>query len=184
MIDEKRSSAMTISAYTNDAKAERAELKLSAADAKLFQEYYTVLLKSVNGYDSTGQTKLETDLMCYVVSQNETNNMPIIIAINGPKVNKEDSSCYVPNIPSGTEIILLSSAGYETQKYIAPNTILPTPEIVYLQKQLCNNIVSDYFDAQKKKIPFQKATIAEAMLRQFRLESCRTAWLMTERRLQ
>ena len=75
MIDEKRSSAMTISAYTNDAKAERAELKLSAADAKLFQEYYTVLLKGVNGYDSTGQTKLETDLMCYVVSQNETNNM-------------------------------------------------------------------------------------------------------------
>lgn len=177
MIDEKRSSAKTISAYTNDGNAERAELKLSANDAKLFQEYYTVLLKGVNGYDSTGQTKLEADLMCYVVSQNETNNMPIIIAINGPKANSKDASCYVPNIPAGTEIILLSSAGYETQKYIAPNTILPTPEIVYLQKQLCNNIVSDYFDAQKKKIPFQKATIAEAMLRQFRLESCRTAWV-------
>lgn len=36
---------------------------------------------------------------------------------------------------------------------------------------------SDYFDAQKKRIPFGQATIAEAILRQFRLQSCRTAWV-------
>ena len=48
---------------------------------------------------------------------------------------------------------------------------------MYLQKQLCNSIVSDYFAAQKKRIPFNENQIAEAAVRQFRLESCRTAWV-------
>lgn len=178
MIDEKRSSAKTVSAYAAGAtKAKRAELSLASDDNKIFQEYYTAIVKGVKGYDGSGKVQLDVDLMIYFVSRNESNDAPIAIAINGPKANSTDEYCYVPNIPAGTEIILLSSAGYETQKFIAPNTILPTPERLYLQKQLCNNIVSDYFDAQKKRIPFQKATIAEAILRQFRLESCRTAWM-------
>lgn len=93
------------------------------------------------------------------------------MAVNGPKVNATDDYCTVPTIPSGTEIILLSSAAYETQKFIAPSTIVPVPERMYLQKQLCNSIVSDYFAAQKKRIQFNKSQIAEAILRQFRLRA-------------
>jgi hypothetical protein len=99
------------------------------------------------------------------------------MAVNGPKTNASDDYCVVPTIPAGTEIILLSSAAYETQKFIAPSTIVPVPERMYLQKQLCNSIVSDYFAAQKKRIQFNESQIAEAVLRQFRLESCRTAWV-------
>jgi len=178
MIDEKRSSAKTISAYTAGAgKSKRAELSLASDDVKTFQEYYTAILKGVKGYDPTGQNQLDVDLMIYFVSRNESTDAPIAIAINGPKANASDEYCYMPDIPAGTEVILLSSAGYETQKFIAPNTILPFPETLYLQKQLCNSVVSDYFEAQKKRIPFQKATLAEAIIRQFRLESCRTAWV-------
>ncbi len=178
LIDEKRSKAVTNVEYTG-MNATRAEIPFATtADRKIFQEYYTAICKGVNGYDSTGQTELPgVDLMLFFVGKSNTSEAPIAMAVNGPKVNPTDDYCVVPTIPAGTEIILLSSAAYETQKFIAPSTIVPVPERMYLQKQLCNSIVSDYFKAQKKRLPFSHSQIAEAVLRQFRLESCRTAWV-------
>lgn len=178
LIDDKRSKAYTNETYTG-IKATRAEIPFSTTgERKIFQEYYTAICKGVNGYDATGQIELPgVDLMLFFVGKNSTTEAPIAMAVNGPKLNASDDYCVVPTIPAGTEIILLSSAAYETQKFIAPSTIVPVPERMYLQKQLCNSIVSDYFAAQKKRIQFSEAQIAEAVLRQFRLESCRTAWV-------
>lgn len=178
LIDEKRSKATTNAVYER-IDATRAEIPFATTgERKIFQEYYTAICKGVNGYDSTGQIELHgVDLMLFFVGKNSTTEAPIAMAVNGPKVNPTDDYCVVPTIPSGTEVILLSSAAYETQKYIAPSTVVPVPERMYLQKQLCNSIVSDYFKAQKKRIPFNYSQIAEAVLRQFRLESCRTAWV-------
>ena len=178
LIDDKRSKAYTNATY-NGIKATRAEIPFSTTgERKIFQEYYTAICKGVNGYDPTGQIELPgVDLMLFFVGKNSTTEAPIAMAVNGPKVNASDDYCVVPTIPAGTEIILLSSAAYETQKFIAPSTIVPVPERMFLQKQLCNSIVSDYFAAQKKRIQFNESQIAEAVLRQFRLESCRTAWV-------
>lgn len=178
MIDEKRVKAHTSAVYTG-IKATRAELTFAdVADRKIFQEYYTAICKGVPGYDPTGQIELPgTDLMLFIVGRNNTSEAPVVMAVNGPKTNSTDEYCTVPTIPAGTEVVLLASAGYETQKFIAPNTIVPVPERVYLQKQLCNNITSDYFKNQKKKIQFSENLINEALIRQFRLESCRTAWV-------
>ena len=178
MIDEKRSKAYTNAAYSG-INATRAEISFATTgERKIFQEYYTAICKGVNGYDPTGQIELPgVDLMLFVVGKNTTTEAPIVMAVNGPKVNAADDYCVVPTIPIGTEIILLSSAAYETQKFIAPSTVVPVPERMYLQKQLCNSIISDYLKAQKKRIPFNENQIAEAAVRQFRLESCRTAWI-------
>ena len=178
LIDDKRSKAYTNTTYTGIG-ATRAEIPFSTTgERKIFQEYFTAICKGVNGYDPTGQVELPgVDLMLFFVGKNSTTEAPIAMAVNGPKTNATDDYCTVPTIPAGTEIILLSSAAYETQKFIAPSTIVPVPERMYLQKQLCNSIVSDYFAAQKKRIQFNKSQIAEAILRQFRLESCRTAWV-------
>ena len=178
LIDDKRSKAYTNETYTGIG-ATRAEIPFSTTgERKIFQEYFTAICKGVNGYDPTGQTEMPgVDLMLFFVGKNSTTEAPIAMAVNGPKTNATDDYCTVPTIPAGTEIILLSSAAYETQKFIAPSTIVPVPERMYLQKQLCNSIVSDYFAAQKKRIQFNKSQIAEAILRQFRLESCRTAWV-------
>ena len=178
LIDDKRSKAYTNETYTG-IKATRAEIPFSTTgERKIFQEFYTAICKGVNGYDPTGQVELPgVDLMLFFVGKNSTTEAPIAMAVNGPKVNSSDDYCVVPTIPAGTEVILLSSAAYETQKFIAPSTIVPVPERMFLQKQLCNSIVSDYFAAQKKRILFSESQIAEAVLRQFRLESCRTAWV-------
>lgn len=178
MIDEKRTKAYTNAAY-NGAGAERAIIPFATnGERKIFQEYFTAICKGVNGYDPTGQIELPgVDLMLFFVDKDSATQNPIAMAVNGPKASATDEYCTVPTIPVGTEIILLSSAGYETQTIIAPSTIVPVPERLFLQKQLCNSIVSDYFEAQKKRIQFHKSQIAEAILRNFRLESCRTAWV-------
>lgn len=176
MVDEKNPKALTSEEYVGKSGTKSAALKFVSND-KIFQEYYTAICNGVNGYDPTGQTELPgTDLMIFCINRDSAEN-PVFIAVNGPKANSTDEDTYMPTIPAGTEIILLASAAYETQKFIAPSTIVPVPERMYLQKQLCNSIVSDYFKAQKKRIPFSEAQVAEAVLRQFRLESCRTAWV-------
>ena len=178
LIDEKRSKAYTNAEYRG-INSTRAEIPFATtAERKIFQDYYTAICKGVSGYDPTGQIELPgVDLMLFIVGRNNTTEAPIAMAVNGPKLSAQEEYCVVPTIPIGTEVILLSSAAYETQKFIAPSTIVPVPERMYLQKQLCNSIVSDYFAAQKKRIPFNENQIAEAAVRQFRLESCRTAWV-------
>ena len=178
MIDEKRSKAITNEVSYAGNTAKRLMLNFDDGDVDIFQPYRTILLKGVNGYDPTGQIQLPgVDLMVYVVGKDSNTNKPIVMAVNGRKENPSDDYCVLPSIPAGTEAILLSAAAYETQKFISPDAFTPVPERFYLQKQLCNSIVSDYFEAQKKRVAFNKAQIAEAVLRQFRLESCRTAWV-------
>lgn len=176
MIDEKRVSAKTTAAVVEAKTTQTFAITMSSADAKLFYDYSTAIVKGVQGYASDGATKTEAELMLYCIGKNDS-DMPKFIAVNGPKNSPSDESRGTPAIPSGSEIILLGSAAYETQERIAPNVVLPVAETMYLQKQLCNSIVSDYFESQKKRIPFQKSQIAEAIVRQWRLENCRTAWV-------
>lgn len=176
MIDEKRVSAKTTVAVAEAKSTQVFPITMSTADTKLFYDYSTAIVKGVTGYATDGKTITEAELMIYCVGKNDS-DMPKFIAINGPKSNVTDEACGTPAIPSGSEIILLGSAAYETQERIAPNVVLPVAERIFLQKQLCNSVVSDYFESQKKRIPFQKAQIAEAVIRQWRLENCRTAWV-------
>jgi hypothetical protein len=114
--------------------------------------------------------------MLICTGKDASSGNPIFMPVNGTKTSETDAYSNLPAIPADTKVSLCASAAYETQKFIAPSTVVPQPELMFLQKQLCNRIVSDYFEAQKKKLPFQDSVIAEAILRQFRLESCRTAW--------
>lgn len=173
MIDEKPHSAKSSKAATGG--SQYAVVEFSGQEGKLFPEFSTAMAIGVKGYDPTGQTQVEENLVVFCTSTQ--NNNPQFMAVNGPKTNSTDEYCNMPDIPEGTEFVRLATAAYETQKFIAPDSVNPVPERIYLQKQLCNSIVSDYFKAQKKRVQFNKSQIAEAILRQFRLESCRTAWV-------
>lgn len=176
IIDEQKASVFTKEEYTGS-NQKQGVIKLESEDQELFQEYGTVLVKGVDGYDEKGKTPIAgTDLMLYIVGKDSSND-PICRAINGPKTNDSDEYCNMPTIPQGTELVILSNALAETQKEVAPDIIIPTPKRVFLQKTAMNQIVSDYFDAQKKRIEFQQATIAEAALKQYRRKNNRTLWV-------
>ena len=176
LIDEQKPSTKTVTAYTA-AGDTQAAIPVLSTDRKLFQENGTVLAKGVDGYTNDGQTKLSgIDLMLFVLSKDSSDN-PILMAVNGPKTNSTDARCTMPSIPADTELIFLQNACAETQMEVSPDMVIPQPKRVYLQKMIMNSLVSDYFDKQKKRIPFNEAQIAEAMIKQYRRKSNRTLWV-------
>ena len=176
MIDEPRSSVTTTTKVT-EGTAKQFVLPLLANDAEIPRPYGTLLVKGVDGYADDGKTKTPgKDLMLFVTGQDPTSNNPIVRAVNGPKTNTTDESCTTPEIPAGSTLIILSNALYETQKKVDPDLIVPQAQMVYLQKRGMNQIVSDYYEAQKKKIPFGKAVIAEAAITNFKVRCNRTLY--------
>lgn len=175
MIDEPRSSVTVASAYTAQEGNMQAVLALEAKDKNLLQPHTTVLVKGVNGYDAAGNETVGQELMLIVIGKDASTGNPIVRACNG--VKEEDSEyTSVPSIPEGTKLVILGNALYETQKEVAPDLIVPQPTRVFLQKRGMNQVVSDYFDAQAKRIPFTKAIIAEQAIANFKVRGNRTLW--------
>ena len=176
MIDEPRSSVTSTTKVTAGT-AKQFILPLLSNDAEIPRPYGTLLAKGVDGYAEDGTTKtLGKDLMLFVTGHDPASGNPICRAVNGPKTNSTDEYCTTPEIPQGTTFIILSNALYETQKEVDPDLIVPQGQTVYLQKRGMNQIVSDYYEAQKKKIPFGKAVIAEAAITNFKVRGNRTLY--------
>lgn len=175
-IDQARPSVVT-NAAVGDGTGNVVVLPLDNSDKKLLQPYGTVLVKGVDGYTPDGQTKTPgKDLMLFITDRDQVTGNPIAIAVNGAKAEKTDEQCLVPEIPAGTTLVILSNAMYETQKEVLPDFVVPSPQKVYAQKRGMNSITSDYFEAQAKRIPFSKALIAEAQIRNFKTKGNRTLW--------
>lgn len=176
MIDEPRSSVTSTTQVAAGA-TKQFILPLLSNDAEIPRPYGTLLAKGVDGYAEDGTTKTPgKDLMLFVTGHDPASGNPICRAVNGPKANSTDEYCTTPEIPPGTTFIILSNALYETQKEVDPDLIVPQGQTVYLQKRGMNQIVSDYYEAQKKKIPFGKAVIAEAAITNFKVRGNRTLY--------
>lgn len=175
MIDEAKSSVITTAAVTGGDS--QGTLPLGSEDKPLIHAYDTLRVRGVNGYSETGVEQPGKDLMLWVVGKDTTSGNPVVRAVNGPKDNADDLYSKLPAIPSGTTIDLLGNAMYETQKVVPPSLVLPKPTIIQLQKRGMTQVVSDYFDAQKKRIPFTKAVVAEAMITDFKRKGNRTLWV-------
>lgn len=175
MIDEPRSSVTMASAYTAQEGNLQAVLPLEAKDKNLLQPHTTVLVKGVNGYDAAGNETPGQELMLIVIGKDASTGNPVVRACNGVKVDDSEYTS-VPTIPADTKLVILGNALYETQKEVAPDLIVPQPTRIYLQKRGMNQVVSDYFDSQRKRIPFTKAMIAEQAIANFKVRGNRTLW--------
>lgn len=176
MIDEQRCNIST-SAKLAAATGLTAILPLSAEDQPIPQDYDTIIVKGVDGYDASGKKTPGKDLMLFVVGTDDSTGNPIVRAVNGTKASPTDQYSKVPEIPAGTKMVVLANALYETQKEVAPDLIVPQPTLIYLQKRGMNQVVSDYFDAQKKRIPFTQALIAEQAIKNFKTKGNRSLWI-------
>lgn len=177
MIDEQRSTLTVADEGVTAGQSMQFNLPLLPMHQNIARTYHTLLVKGVDGYSEDGQTVTPgKDLMLYVTGRDTSSNNPVVRAINGPKTSRTDLYCTTPAIPGGTEIKLLANAMYETQKEVDPDLIVPQPETVYLQKRGMNQVVSDYFEAQKKHIPFSQSVIAEQAILNFKRAGNRTLW--------
>lgn len=176
MIDEARSTVTTITACGGNSKA-YCVLPVSESDGNALRPHTTLLVKGVSGYDANGQNITPgKDLMLFVTGQDTGSNSPVVRAVNGQKRSPEDEFGFIPMIPEGTRVVILANSLYETQKEVDPDLILPQPTRIYLQKRGMNQVVSDYFESQKKRMPFSKAVIAEQAIANFKVRGNRTLW--------
>ena len=176
MIDEAKSCVSTTNPCGGNNRS-YAILPLAEADANALRPYTTLLVKGVDGYDPEGLTPTPgKDLMLFVTGQDPTTGHPVVRAVNGQKISPEDEYGQIPSIPAGSNIIILANSLYETQKEVDPDLILPQPTRIYLQKRGMNQVVSDYFESQKKRLPFSQAVIAEQAIANFKVRGNRTLW--------
>ncbi|MBP3511168.1 MAG: hypothetical protein J6K19_03905 [Prevotella sp.] len=176
MIDEQRSTLTTDTAVAKSDKVQFV-LPLVASDQNIPRDHHTLLVCGVDGYTPDGQTPTPgKSLMLFVTGRDSTTDNPVVRVVNGPKANATDVFCTTPAIPAGTKLKLMANAMYETQKEVDPDLIVPRPSIVYLQKRGMNQVVSDYFEAQKKHIPFSQSLIAEQAILNFKRAGNRSLW--------
>lgn len=177
MIDEPRSFVSVAEKLTGGSSVDSAVLKLESNDKKMVNPYDTLLAKGIDGYSEDGQTKTPgKDLMLYVVGVDPTTGNPIVRPVNGQKAASANEYSYLPDIAVGTKLVVLSNAMYETQKKVAPDSFIPQPSRIYLQKRGMNRIVSDYLASQKTRIPYAEAVKAEAAIVRFKTRGNRTLW--------
>ncbi|MGN1228510.1 MAG: hypothetical protein ACI4T5_02490 [Prevotella sp.] len=150
-------------------------LKLVDEDAEIPRTYQILVVMGVNGYNVDKETPCKP-LQLIVTGRDTATGMPIVRATNGKKKNATDAFGTIPMIPAGAEIKVLANAVSETRKWVDPDSSIPSPDSLYLQKRVVNRIVSDYFDAQEKRVPYDSAMQAELILTKFKIEGNLNFW--------
>ncbi|MDE7381318.1 MAG: hypothetical protein K2N03_04235 [Muribaculaceae bacterium] len=176
MIDEPADSVVVTENFRGMG-ATQGTIILDAKDRNIPRPYTTLLAKGVSGYSPDGLSKTPgRDLMLFVVGHDNVTNNPVVKAVNGRRNSADDLESVIPDIPAGTRLVILANSLYETQKEVDPDLIVPRPTQVFLQKRGMNQVVSDYFESQKKRIPFSKAIVAEQAIANFKVRGNRTLW--------
>lgn len=153
--------------------AQSRSLVVADTDKEIVRPFQTLLVQGVNGYKGTTETPGKP-LMLYVTGI-DSNGDPVVRPVNGYLASGSEYG-KIPPIPAGTVCTIMSNAMYETQQLVEPDTFVPQPSEVILQKRGMTHIVSDYFDSQKKRVPFKDAIIAEQAIRTFKVRGNRTLW--------
>ena len=175
MIDEPKST-LTVTSNVGGGLAQ-AIIPVLPGEENLPRQYTTLLVKGVDGYDDSGKTQTPGKyLMVFVVGHDASTGYPVVRPVNGRKMSSEDEVTLMPPVPEGTKLVLLANSLYETQKEVDPDLIVPQPTRIYLQKRGMNQVVSDYFESQRKRTPFSKAIVAEQAIANFKVRGTRTLW--------
>lgn len=171
-------------------------ITLANADKGKVRAYDTLMVKGVKGYNyvtGTGNVITRRPLQLFVKSVNSDDTITCV-ATNGVKQAATDQYGSIPTssspaasntniITAGTKLVRLSNALYETQKWVDPNTVIPVPETLFLQKRGMTSIVSKYLADQNMEIPYDEAVKAEAQLREFKAAGNRTLLISQQNKM-
>lgn len=171
-------------------------ITLAQADKGKVRAYDTLMVKGVKGYNyvtGTGNVMTRRPLQLFVKSVNSDDTITCV-ATNGVKQAATDQYGSLPTSTSpvanntniivvGTKLVRLGNALYETQKWVDPNTVIPVPDDLYLQKRGMTSIVSKYLADQEMEIPYEEAVKAEAQLREFKAAGNRTLLISQQNKM-
>lgn len=171
-------------------------ITLVNADKGKVRAYDTLMVKGVKGYNyvtGSGNVKSRRPLQLFVKSVNNDDSITCV-ATNGVKQAATDQYGSLPTssspaagntnvIAAGTKLVRMANALYETQKWVDPNTVIPVPDDLYLQKRGMTSIVSKYLADQNMEIPYDEAVKAEAQLREFKAAGNRSLLISQQNKM-
>lgn len=171
-------------------------ITLVNADKGKVRAYDTLMVKGVKGYNyvtGTGNVLTRRPLQLFVKNVNSDDTITCV-ATNGVKQAATDQYGSLPTgsspvaensnvIVAGTKLVRMANSLYETQKWVDPNTIIPVPDDLYLQKRGMTSIVSKYLADQNMEIPYDEAVKAEAQLREFKAAGNRTLLISQQNKM-
>ena len=133
-VDTKPTIAITNQEYEAPVEANAdtgsTKIMLSTNNNEIFEISETVLVKGVHGYDETGVTETESDLVLYIIDKQKSGQL-IAMAVNGKKIGAIENC--VPDIPMGTEIVRMGRAATELDVMTSQFESLPVKEKNYCQ---------------------------------------------------
>lgn len=146
-----------------------ASIKIPVQDSYLFSVTDTIRVVGVKGYKEDGSSQdTVKDLMLYVVGKDESDGMPICIAINGKK-NSDDTNSIVPQIEADTVLIRMGRAAGELDVETGQFYNLPKPQEQYCQRFMMQVEQSTYDKMWDKEVDWNFSDMEEDSIYDMRL---------------
>lgn len=130
-------------------------------------EYDVLYVSSVAGYNEDGTTE-EGGLRLYVTKADEDGIRCLVM--NPPATGKV-------TIPENTKLIVIGNACSESQMIVDPETYLPVPCELYLQKKISNVVMTKEWIEQARKVKFITADVVDNALYNHKRKCARAHWL-------
>lgn len=164
--------------YTSSSYASGTAALSTKADLKLLTECKVVHVPTGGTYtDATAATASTGPLSLYVLTND--NSYATLMVLNPPIVS---SSAAHVTIPSGSKIVIGSTAGSESQMIVAPDNYEPVPSTRYLQKRISNIVMTDDWINDKKKVQFDESDLRQNALYNFQVGNEINDWLGVQTR--
>ena len=130
-------------------------------------EYDVLYVSSVAGYNEDGTTE-EGGLRLYVTKADEQGVRCLVM--NPPATGNV-------TIPEDTKLIVIGNACSESQMIVDPETYLPVPFELYLQKKISNVVLTKEWIEQARKVKFITADVVDNALYNHKRKCARAHWL-------
>ena len=130
-------------------------------------EYDVIYVASVAGYNEDG-TAEEGGLRLYVTKADEQGVRCLVM--NPPATGNV-------TIPEDTKLIVIGNACSESQMIVDPETYLPVPFELYLQKKISNVVLTKEWIEQARKVKFITADVVDNALYNHKRKCARAHWL-------
>jgi len=152
---------------------------ITKENLKMFAPDSTVIVRGYDGYARIEDAvhPVAKGLLSFTVTDRSSTTVKLT-PINGVWNPSDQLYNTLPTtIVGGTMLTVSAPACSESQLEVAPENYIPTTRKVYLQKKICNIVMTDDFKKQIKEIPFLEKDLRDNALYNFRRKNERTLWV-------
>lgn len=149
-------------------------VKLDVVDPSVFTAMDTIIVLGPNGvrvpgYMPDGVTTDPKQPLLLRVHKVSDEKLPLVFAMNGRKVGASTLNSGLPELPAGSRLYRLGKAAAEKDVKTGAVYFLPTPEVQYMQRFICQVEQSIYERMMKNEADWDFEDVERMAFEDFRL---------------